>query len=1001
MFNQNQSSIASTEVIAPIAKRLHTSNGIEASRAHPCPLCGSDHWCFHLSEDALICGKTDYAPIGWVKTGEAKDGRGIFATVGSRKRRSQGKLPSHEEILPLLLDPKTDSPQWITRSTVGSEDEQEIEYLYPDAETGEPLGKVIRKQWSDRRAAYGRNGRDTKEIRPWHWVEPHHPDQGDKGWWSDRGKGAKQFPLYRQAEVRDAIARSCETVVFYNAGEQAVETARQLGLTSFCNQGGEGSYLQQIVDFLSANKPKLFVICPDNDETGRKSADKLLRLCDKAGIPAIAIELTNIWADIPTKGDIKDIVNSSGMSANEIIEQLEIEIKRALLIRQNESPSSALFNGGKTAKNPPADLVGKQLAEDYQSILAFNNETATWMRYEADYPGVWSPETDDLIDSLVDRLLESKGITGYGSSSYVTNVVKSLKRRLIVRKWLEVSPKELLPYQNGVLEVSSGKLLDHAPGYRFTWSLPRQHNPLATDWSGIDEYLDGLSGGNSALKQVYLCFCNAVLKGRSDLQKFLHLIGLAGSGKGTFARLITDLIGQQNIHSSTLEEWCGNRFEPANAYKKRLVVFWDEDKQTGKLGKFLSLTGGDWLRAEEKGKKAFQYRYDGMVLLLSNIPIFTGDAVSRIARRVITAPCNNTVAISQRRDLNLEFTSELDAFTNHVLAIPDAQVTRVLQGLEDIPECTLEFWENRIRTDSIAAWVNDWVIYDVLAETAIGSNKEEGTDGNSPHTLYGSYCLHSKQSGTQPKANKNFSPDLLELCHSVLGWDIERKVTKTGKFIRGLRLRTDSDGNYPTHDYNLMQLLTGGDESGDGSGDGSEPIHSNSLSKSDESNLILLEKSEINNCIDYQEKAIIDKKEEVLPVIPLEPLIEKGSDSSLPPVTPPVTNLLPTQDSAIACEIPAITEGALTPQELAVQINYAPNWSGAWQLIERAAKLNENSNSSVLKTLIKEGFTNLDRVRFVEMLDLHVQFNPEDEAALIAFDYVLLLAAEVESERKD
>jgi putative DNA primase/helicase len=55
------------------------------------------------------------------------------------------------------------------------------------------------------------------------------------------------------------------------------------------------------------------------------------------------------------------------------------------------------------------------------------------------------------------------------------------------------------------------------------------------------------------------------------------------------------------------------------------------------------LTGGDWIRAEEKGKKAFQYRYDGMVAVLSNIPIFTGDAASRIARRVITIPCNSNV----------------------------------------------------------------------------------------------------------------------------------------------------------------------------------------------------------------------------------------------------------------------------------------------------------------------------------------------------------------------
>lgn len=52
---------------------FHPSNGIEASLTNPCHLCHSDHWCFHLSNNAIVCGRTDYAPIGWVKTGEAKD----------------------------------------------------------------------------------------------------------------------------------------------------------------------------------------------------------------------------------------------------------------------------------------------------------------------------------------------------------------------------------------------------------------------------------------------------------------------------------------------------------------------------------------------------------------------------------------------------------------------------------------------------------------------------------------------------------------------------------------------------------------------------------------------------------------------------------------------------------------------------------------------------------------------------------------------------------------
>ena len=69
----------------------------------------------------------------------------------------------------------------------------------------------------------------------------------------------RRWPLYRQAEVREAIASGTTKVVFYIAGEQGVETARgELGLTAFCNKGSEGSYLQQIVDFLKANKPRVW-----------------------------------------------------------------------------------------------------------------------------------------------------------------------------------------------------------------------------------------------------------------------------------------------------------------------------------------------------------------------------------------------------------------------------------------------------------------------------------------------------------------------------------------------------------------------------------------------------------------------------------------------------------------------------------------------------------------------------------------------------------------------
>jgi putative DNA primase/helicase len=107
----------------------------------------------------------------------------------------------------------------------------------------------------------------------------------------------------------------------------------------------------------------------------------------------------------------------------------------------------------------------------------------------------------------------------------------------------------------------------------------------------------------------------------------------------------------------------------------------------------VSLTGGDWLRAEEKGKKAFHFRFDGMLAISSNFPIFAKDNSSGLTRRTISVPFNAkdnssgltrrtisvpfnaSVAPSQRRDLNKDFQPQLTAFTNYLLSIPDERVT--------------------------------------------------------------------------------------------------------------------------------------------------------------------------------------------------------------------------------------------------------------------------------------------------------------------------------------
>uniref|UniRef100_UPI0035945CAA DUF3854 domain-containing protein n=1 Tax=Nostoc sp. TaxID=1180 RepID=UPI0035945CAA len=540
------------------------------------------------------------------------------------------------------------------------------------------------------------------------------------------------------------------------------------------------------------------------------------------GIRKLKLVLQNLGANLAiVEWSPKDGKGLDDLIVNKGEEAFDDAYNKAIAYMESQF---ALSKDSSTDKRPTADIISREIAEEFRERLAYNNEARQWMHYEIKFPGVWSGETEEAIEMIVYQIITARGIQGYSTHSYITNIVKFLRSQLFVREWNERSPKELMPFFNGVLEIATGKFLPHSPGYRLTWQLPRSHDPKATDWSHIDAFLTHLASGNRQLKDLLICYCNAVLKGRSDLQKFLHLIGLGGTGKGTFSRLLVNLIGSENVHSTTLEDWCSNRFEGANAHKKRLVLFADEDRQTGKLGKFLSLTGEDPIRAEEKGRKAFHYQYDGMVLVLSNLPIFMGDSASRVKRRVISFPCNNAVDPIKRRNLDIEFEPELAAFTNYVLSLSDDHVTAVIKGLQEIPECTLEFWENRTRVDAIAAWLNQYVIADPMAKTPIGSDRFEGEDGSTVTTLFGSYNRYCHKAGSKPKNHNNFSPDLLEICRSVLGWSVEKESTKTGKFIRGLRLRVAGiDDLIPTHDYTLAQNLFKGDGTGDGSGDGSEP----------------------------------------------------------------------------------------------------------------------------------------------------------------------------------
>ena len=566
-----------------------------------------------------------------------------------------------------------------------------------------------------------------------------------------------------------------------------------------------------------------FILAFDCDTYSKKPVKqaliKLARQLQKLQVPVYTLPE---WSEEEGKG-IDDFIQNKG------IESFREELLSQAISFEDWSDEYGSDAFEKKSNKPPKpDIIGAEIGSRYRNTWIYCDELRTWLAYSLETEGIWEIVSTKYLAAEIDAILEARNIKGYGTNSYINNIIGSLERKLYLRKWKEKSSTEWLPFQNGVLELATGKLHPHSPGFRFTWQLPRDYVIVESGWRAIDSWLTEATQGNKEYKELLICFAAGVLRGRNDLQKFLHLIGGGGSGKSTFTTLLTALIGEENtatLNMSDLED----KHEIARIFGKRLVVLPDQDKAAKKMSNFKRLTGQDRLSGRRLFENGFEFIFGGLTVVTSNFPIFHTNVGSWLTRRVKMIPFNYQCPAHKKRDLMREFEPELGAFTSYLLSIPEKEIENVLNGLGK-EGLSSTVWEAQMRSDGMAAWVNDHLIQDCLASTKIGSNSKEWKDEEydpTRSTLYGSYVLYCQQTNRSAKSPQNFSAELLELTTRILGWKAEKGRVKLGgtsvQVIKGIRLRS------PLDDKPTVEEMLEGDRGGDNLGDNGSDNQGNNL----------------------------------------------------------------------------------------------------------------------------------------------------------------------------
>ena len=497
----------------------------------------------------------------------------------------------------------------------------------------------------------------------------------------------------------------------------------------------------------------------------------------------------------------------------------KVKLTATPLMPKLEMAAAPLSPRGRDQKprNPSSDVISQIILQTYKGNLKYSQNQNCFFIYEYKSKGLWSALSDiemkgevkHRLDIVKDHLLPS----GY-SMNLVNDLVEQLRISEIFDEWYEDN-KHLL-FKNGILSIETKELLPFDREMHFTQQLPYNYAPEAT-CEPIVKWLKRVQDGNWDRVQVLRAWLRAVLLSHSDIQKFVEIVGPGKSGKSTYANLAHALVGDDNAMISSLEHLEKNRFETANLYKKKLLLFNDVERYGGSVSVLKAITGRDLIRHERKFQSGSQkpFKFNGLVMITANEPIQTTDPTSGLARRRLTIPFDKPFlgkSADQRTLIDMDdkgrpfgdFSSMLAGLVNWVLDMPEAEMREYLmETTQKVDFFAKHNREQILKSNQIMDWMEHCLVFDENASASIGLAKAAPAGSSSVYMasdkwLYASYCEFSKASNSNILGRSRFETLLIDVCVHQLGLNVYKMKERRGVRVINLACRT-SDQKYLTY----------------------------------------------------------------------------------------------------------------------------------------------------------------------------------------------------------
>lgn len=354
--------------------------------------------------------------------------------------------------------------------------------------------------------------------------------------------------------------------------------------------------------------------------------------------------------------------------------------------------------------------------------------------------------------------------------------------------WIEpfqhASALDLVACQNGLLNLETRKLLPHDPHLFNINSLPFDYDADAPtypkSWQAFLRQLWPNDEDHKLSRLTLQEIFGLMLTPDTRHQKIFMIVGPKRSGKGTIARVLTAMLGKDNVAHPTLASLSTN-FGLSPLIDKRAAIISDArlGPQTNShtvAERLLSISGEDAITVDRKYRDPWTGRFDVRFLILTNeLPRFT-DASGALASRFVVLTLDNSFYGKEDLELTDRLLTELPGILNWSLFGLERLKKR---GHFRIPKSSLQATRQLEDLASpVGAFLRDWC--------SVGPNEREDIK-----TMFDAWWHWCDQHGHRAGSAHVFGRNLHAILPSVIA-----RGRGVDRFYQGVALSKEGNEQY-------------------------------------------------------------------------------------------------------------------------------------------------------------------------------------------------------------